>query len=606
MIRMDEMNKIRKAFYIDGLCVNEISQKFKRSWGTVNEIVKTPRDDLENYDKQVRKRESTVATQEVIDAIESYLEKEIKLGVKKKQRYRANVIFKELTAKGIYKGSQRRMQELVKKARDLYGQIEPKSYLPLEFTLGSTLQMDHGEVDCIIAGSRMTCFLFIGTVPGTTLRYCQLFGTKAQESWGEFHERCFCFYKGIFLRVIYDNDTVLIKDAAKGKHVETNFSLALCEHYGFTSVYCNPASGNEKGSVENGVGFCRRNYLPGCPSYGNFDEVNEYLEQQCLEEIAKSPHARNGKSAQTILEELGTNLKPLLPTRKWRQRSSRHVNSYQMVEVHDHFYSVPEKFVESYVRIAVGAFIIEIYNKEELVYEHIRIFVPGVDSLLLDHYLDQLRKKPGALWDCKATKGILDDKALESIWGRLLERNPQRKAQKDFIEILYLKKKYKEEDWKAAIEKALKCGAYDPAAIESIIQMLITPDRSGDEKAVQEQLRHIPIPVWECNLSEYAMLSKGGITSEKASEASDLSHLETTHVLNAYDVNTSSYGNAMQGKWNAPIADQIIDDYLHEIKNTQHAINEKTALQMKLKVVSLDGKYHLSEYATLSRGGDKC
>jgi transposase len=590
---MDEVNKIRKAYYVDGLSVNEIARKFKRAWGTINEIVKVSREELENHDIQERKRESTVATQDVIDAINSYLEKEIRLGVKKKQRYRANVIFKELTEKGIYKGSQRRIQELVKEARRIRGQIETKSYLPLEFNLGSALQMDHGEVDCIIAESRMICYLFIGSVPGTTLRYCQLFGTKAQEAWGEFHERCFRFYQGIFLRLIYDNDTVLIKDCGKGQHIETNFSLALCEHYGFTSVYCNPASGNEKGSVENGVGYCRRNYLPGCPSYHNFDIVNEYLKQQCLNEIAKGTHYRNGESAQTILEEVANNVKPLLPIRKWSQRDSRVVNSYQMVEVYDHFYSVPEKFVGSHVRVAIGAFNIAIYKKEELIQEHVRIFTPGVDSLLLEHYLDQLRRKPGALWDSKVTKDLLDDKALEAIWERLFMRNPLREARKDFIEILYLKKKYKKDEWKAGINKALECGAYDPTAIESIIKMLITPSNSCDEKATQEKLNHIAIPRWECNLSEYAMLSKESVSNDR-------SHLKATCVPKTFEADASRHGNAMLGSWNAPMADQIMDEYFLEKKNEQHA------MQKQFAHAAPNGQSNLLEYVTLSEGGDLC
>ena len=106
------------------------------------------------------------------------------------------------------------------------------------------------------------------------------------------------------------------------------------------------------------------------------------------------------------------------------QRDSRFVNRYQMVEVYDHFYSVPEKFVNRYVRVAISAFTITIYNKDELIYEHVRMFTPGMDSLVLDHYLDQLRKKPGALWDCKVTKGLLDDIALEAIWERLIEAQP--------------------------------------------------------------------------------------------------------------------------------------------------------------------------------------
>lgn len=565
-MRMDEVNKIRKAHSIDGLSVNEIAQKFKRSWATVNDLVKKSQEEIDNRNTPERKREPIVATQAVKNAIIDYLEKEIRLNVKKKQRYRANVIFKELTEKGLYNGSQRHMQELVKEARESFGQIERKSYLPLEFSLGSNLQMDHGEVDCVVADYRSICYLFVASIPGTTLRYCQLFGTKAQEAWGEFHERCFQFFKGIFSQITYDNDTVLIKDASKGQHIKTSFSLTLCEHYGFQGVYCNPASGNEKGSVENGVGYCRRNYLPGCPSYSSFDLANKYLEQQCLDEIAKNISSRSGKNTHETFEEVRKNLRPLLPIRKWRQRDSRHVNNYQLVEIYKHFYSVPEKFVNSYVRVAIGAFSIEIYNKEELILEHLRMFAPGSDSLLLDHYLDQLRKKPGALWNCKATKELLDDKFLEKIWERLIERNKLRKAQKDFIEILYLKKKYGEKDWRAAIEKTFECGAYDPAAIESIIRMLIMPIQNN-EKAVLERLGHITIPNWECNLSEYAILSKEDICNEKISDKSN--DLKETPQKNFASGN-SRHGNAIFGEWNGPILDQIMDEYLLEKKKTQN------------------------------------
>jgi hypothetical protein len=264
-----------------------------------------------------------------------------------------------------------------------------------------------------------------------------------------------------------------------------------------------------------------------------------------------------------------------------------------MVEVYDHFYSVPEKFVGSHVRVAIGAFNIAIYKKEELIQEHVRIFTPGVDSLLLEHYLDQLRRKPGALWDSKVTKDLLDDKALEAIWKRLFMRNPLREARKDFIEILYLKKKYKKDEWKAGINKALECGAYDPTAIESIIKMLITPSNSCDEKATQEKLNHIAIPRWECNLSEYAMLSKESVSNDR-------SHLKATCVPKTFEADASRHGNAMLGSWNAPMADQIMDEYFLEKKNEQHA------MQKQFAHAAPNGQSNLLEYVTLSEGGDLC
>ena len=210
MIRMDEFNKIRKAHYVDGLSTNEIAIKFKRSWATVHKILSSSRDDTSSEVKY-NKRQPKISTLDVLDAISEWLEKEDRLHVKKKQRCTAKIIYEELTNKGIYKGSQRRMQELVKDIRASRSEIQPKSFLPLEFPPGSVAQVDHGEVECIIEQIRKVYYLFVMSAPGTTLSYCQLFMTKAQEAWGEFHERGFRFFNGIFPRIIYDNDTVLIK-----------------------------------------------------------------------------------------------------------------------------------------------------------------------------------------------------------------------------------------------------------------------------------------------------------------------------------------------------------------------------------------------------------
>ena len=79
------------------------------------------------------------------------------------------------------------------------------------------------------------------------------------------------------MTIVYDNDSVLIKGVNGENHTQTEFSLHLEEHYGFESHFCNLASGNEKGAVENGVGYCRRNYLPGCSSFADFTEINSYL-----------------------------------------------------------------------------------------------------------------------------------------------------------------------------------------------------------------------------------------------------------------------------------------------------------------------------------------
>jgi len=512
MIRMDEFNKIRKAHFIDGLTINEVANKFKRSWITIKKIVGASRDEIP---KESSSRKATVSTQEVLDAISDWLLEESRLNVRKKQQASSKKIFEELTKKGIYNGSVRRMQELVNDVRRRQTQIQPKGFLPLEFGLGSSGQVDHGEVECIIEGVRRICYLFVLCVPGASLRYCQLFATKAQEAWGEFHERAFRFYNGRFARLIYDNDTVLISFSNKTPSM-TNFALHLVEHYQFESNFCNPASGNEKGAVENGVGFCRRNYLNGCQEFCSWQEANTYLESKCHNEIINGIHYKNEKPLATLKDELDQMLMPVLPARKWRRWVERRVNSYQLIEVDNHCYSVPEKFLYTHLRIGVGAFVIEIYCGEEFIIEHERKFELGADSLMLDHYLDQLCKKPGALWDCKAIRELTNNEVLFDLWEKLVERYPKlsiknpskfRAAQTSFIEVLMLRRRYSEATLNNAIKKALECGATDAAAIECIIRGITEPKIPIEaQQAVSNKLSHLHIHSWECDLSSYADL----------------------------------------------------------------------------------------------------
>jgi transposase len=493
MIKMNEIKKIKKAFLEEGLNKNQLVKRFRRSWKTISKIVDTTLEDLEEAQNIAdnRRRRAVVGTEAVINAIKVLLEGEQKEKIKKKQRFTAKAIYRRLTEEKIYTGSYRRMQELVKKIRCEIMVDAKTSYLPLSFPLGSALQVDHGEVECVIDGTLMLCYLFVASVPGTTLRYCQLFGCKSREAWGEFHERAFRKFGGIFSNVIYDNDTVLITDAEE--KIQTEFSLYLVEHYKFIPRYCNPAAGNEKGSVENAVGFCRRNYLAGRPEFDTFTQANLYLEKQFLESLATDKHHRTGQTAADMLRCIQEAVDPLFPPKVWYRRDSRLVNSYQLVEIEKHFYSVPEKYVGTRVRVSIGAFSIKIQAGEETIM-HERKFTPGEDSLIMDHYLEQLQRKSGAVWDCKATHSLLEDPLLKELQKALIEckeYSELRTAQRDFIKILYLRRDCEEAKWRDAITKALACGLPRSEAVEGILKLQASPKNEIDEKAIRERFPHI-------------------------------------------------------------------------------------------------------------------
>ena len=107
---MDDVNKIRKAYFSNGETKNEIAKKFNRSWNTIDTIVETDREQLPLRGKRSG-RKATVATEAVKNEIRRVLQEEEHLKVKKKQRHKAAFFYKDLTRRGVYTGCERRMRD---------------------------------------------------------------------------------------------------------------------------------------------------------------------------------------------------------------------------------------------------------------------------------------------------------------------------------------------------------------------------------------------------------------------------------------------------------------------------------------------------------------
>lgn len=509
-MKMSEIQKIKKAFFEEGLNKNQISKQYHRSWETVSRIINTPLEQLEEQEEQRGgNRQPTVGTSTVKDTIRKMLLNEKDYRIKKKQKLTGTVIYRELVEKGIYSGSPRRLQEIIQQLKKDLELKDNNSYLPLHFLLGSVLQVDHGEVTCIIDDLMMICFLFIASIPGTSIRYSQLFPRKSRESWGEFHERTFKRFGGIFPKCVYDNDTVLINDTHTKR--QTEFASYLVEHYKFTPHYCNPASGNEKGSVENGVGYCRRNYFPGMPKYPNFDVVNQMLDAKFMTEIATGKDYKTGEPLMDVLKKISQSLQPLFPSKTWWRREKRIVNSYQCIEVEGHYYSVPKQYVGNEVTIFIMSFDIAIRLdlKEVTNVVHKRQFSPGADSLHWGHYLEQLQQKPGALWDCKATQGLLRDPLIEQAWNLTLLGRSLREAQREFVNILFLRRKYEEAKWRNAVSKFISINRMKSEEVEAFLKLEYEPEMQETPLAVREKLPHLDMPGVDFFLDPYSELCGG-------------------------------------------------------------------------------------------------
>ncbi|MBI9109332.1 MAG: transposase [Spirochaetales bacterium] len=93
-----------------------------------------------------------------------------------------------------------------------------------------------------------------------------------------------------------------LRERKDGKRLLTDRFLRFQQHYGFEAAFCNPASGNEKGHVENKVGYLRRNLLVPVPEFDNLIDFNKELLKKCDTDHMR-PHYRKEISIETLIED---------------------------------------------------------------------------------------------------------------------------------------------------------------------------------------------------------------------------------------------------------------------------------------------------------------
>lgn len=223
----------------------------------------------------------------------------------------------------------------------------------------------------------------------------------------------------------------------------------------------------------------RRNYLTGLPKALDWEILNHDLSRKCSQDCT---------SEEEVLKKLPMFLDQIPPSYSWHRTLDCKIDSYQLATVQEHRYSVPECYVGAQVRALLSIFKVEIYYQEVCISKHSREYVPDKDSLILDHYLDQLRRKPNALWDCKATQQHRFEPFIQNLWSRLESRYPLREANKHFIQVLLLGRKYRKEELCTAIELASSYGSIEAGAIENVLRQLNTRTVLSNETSLKNIL----------------------------------------------------------------------------------------------------------------------
>lgn len=176
----------------------------------------------------------------------------------RKQRHTATRVFHRLQDEYGYLGSyspvQRFMQQYRQKKRS-----GGEGYLQLEWPAGQA-QIDFGQAEAVIAGVRMVVHVFVVTFPFSNMRFVQAYRGETAECVCDGLRRVFEHIGMVPRLLVFDNATGIGR-RTRDKIIESRLFSQFKQHYRTQARYCNPYSGNEKGNVENAVGFLRRNLM---------------------------------------------------------------------------------------------------------------------------------------------------------------------------------------------------------------------------------------------------------------------------------------------------------------------------------------------------------
>lgn len=314
------------------------------------------------------------------------------LDAPRKQRHTARRVFDRLVDEYGFTGSEITVRRAVARIRGK--RIE--AFVPLEAPWGHIAQADFGTAMVTVGHERCEVALFCMRAKASKVPFVIALPTERLEALLAGHVAAFEFFGGVFDEVWYDNPKTAVTKILSGPHrIEHERLSALRACYLFDSSFCTPACGNEKGSVENLVGYVRRNALvPHTRSFPSLDALNVHLRGWCERE--RSRHAADWAIEFAALSDL--------PVHPFTPSVSRPVvvGKTSMVTVDRVRYSVPVTYVGRTLRSESFVDRMEVFDDSSCVALHVRSYVRGDTVLDLAHYLDAFERKPRAALSCAA------------------------------------------------------------------------------------------------------------------------------------------------------------------------------------------------------------
>ena len=495
---MKKWIEIRRRVLRKEISKRKACQEYGIGWRTLAKIL--THDEPPGYQQKTPRRKRKL--ERFLPIIHEILEQDRQSP--KKQRHTAPRIFDRLVAEHQYDGC----YTIVKDAVRVCKQRQAEVFVPLSHRPGDA-QADFGEATIILRGEKTKVAFFVMTLPYSDAIFCQVFPRECTETFQEGHKRAFAFLGGAPRRISYDNSKIAVAKITGGRGREATAEFLRMEsHYLFEHHFCRVRRPNEKGHVENLLGFARRNYLVPVPHVDSLEGLNTELIQHLRQDLSRTLRGKSANKGELLAQEQKCFLPLPLPRQQFEARrvETGLANSLSLVRFDRNDYSVPTDFAHHDVTVVGEIEEVRLVVGGRLVARHPRYWGKEPIEFNPIHYLALLQRKPGALDYARPLEGWRLP-ACFAVLRRRQESLLEKLGTREFIKVLRLLEHASLPELTGAVRYALEIGASSADAVGLIL-------RQRQEKPVDlfcldghPQLKgiHVPPP----NLQAYQSLRVG-------------------------------------------------------------------------------------------------
>lgn len=296
MMTMTDINTIKNLRNNHGHSVNKIRKDLKINWRTAKKYA----DGDQVPSETIRLKKGLMYEEKWGDIVSSWLAEDARLTKKKR---RTNTQFhKELKEIG-FNGSYRTVCMFVQEwhVTHVDGGVD-NGFERLEHPTADA-QLDFGTMEVEHKGEFKDVKALVMTFPYSNAGFAVALPSENQECLLIGMKQLFVQAGGVPKNIRIDNmSTAVKKTKSKFEKAQlTDGFQQFANHYGFNTQVCNPRSGNEKGSVENKVGYVRYNFFPTAPRMLDYRSLNKDLYTQLIKDRNRQHYEKN-----SLIEELWT------------------------------------------------------------------------------------------------------------------------------------------------------------------------------------------------------------------------------------------------------------------------------------------------------------